>query len=257
MEENYCDECLESLVRDGEYSTWYTIGGHDVCEGCVEEFEDDLGEKGLVLADFLGVPLSDISVNKYSDSSFEIGGRKVKSGMSIKEARRRADQLKTHYTLRIAASPWSDFLLGLTDRQAYNILKERGDLTEMDDVNALYHILCGDGKDWHVYALRRAWNNQPMEDRRTEYWTNSGEYLVLTDEEAEERARESTETYVDDCVLSEIPQGYRNYFDTEKFVNDVLRHDGIGSVLASYDGSENEHSWSEYGTEEYKIYRTN
>lgn len=93
-------------------------------------------------------------------------------------------------------------------------------------------------------------------DRRDETCLSYGreEYLVLTEQEADDKAREYLASYVDDCILTEIPENLRSYFDDERWIADVLRYDGRGPQLASYDGEENEHfflgDW-------YYIYRTN
>ncbi len=79
-----------------------------------------------------------------------------------------------------------------------------------------------------------------------------GEYRVLTDSEADEQADQYLESYIDDCVLSELPEQYRSYFDSNKFKRDVLLGDGRGPQLASYDGAEEE---EQIDGEWYFIYR--
>ena len=118
-------------------------------------------------------------------------------------------------------------------------------------VNGLYHLLQGDSKDWHVYALRAAWNGEPIEDRRAWHNVDSGEYLVLTDEEADRRAEESCLSYMNEVL--EIPENIQPYFDEDKWLEDALQ-DGRGHILSSYDGQENEHY---YEGEAYYIYRIN
>lgn len=81
-----------------------------------------------------------------------------------------------------------------------------------------------------------------------------GEYRVLTDREADEAFKESVEQYVEDCVLSQLPEQYRYYFDTERFIRDVELSDGRGPSLASYDGAENE---AQVDGTWYFIYRVN
>lgn len=78
------------------------------------------------------------------------------------------------------------------------------------------------------------------------------EFLVCTDDEADEEAKRSLENYVDECVLHEIPESYRRYFDTEKFVDEALSSDGRGHTLGRYDGEENE---IEVGGVTYYIYK--
>lgn len=83
----------------------------------------------------------------------------------------------------------------------------------------------------------------------------SEEWQVLTDEEADEKAKESAEYYIDECVLPEMPEHLRNYLDDESLIEDILM-DGRGHQLSSYDGCE----WEVYveTTEEWLyLYRKN
>lgn len=80
------------------------------------------------------------------------------------------------------------------------------------------------------------------------------EYLVLSDREADEAFSDYLDNYINDVVLDEIPEGYRAYFDWEKFKRDVELSDGRGPTLSSYDGEENEVN---VGGEWYFIYRVN
>lgn len=82
------------------------------------------------------------------------------------------------------------------------------------------------------------------------YETSEGEeYLVLTDEESEEAWNESMDSYIDECILSELPEAYRYYFDSEKWKYDAS-FDGRRNALATYDSVEHEQG-------DYYIYRTN
>lgn len=88
------------------------------------------------------------------------------------------------------------------------------------------------------------------------YEAEGGEYLVLTDEEADEMFDEYMNSFIDEVILSELPEQYRYYFDEEKFKQDVKISDGRGPSLASYDGEENEVNMAGLG-EWFYIYRTN
>lgn len=79
------------------------------------------------------------------------------------------------------------------------------------------------------------------------------DYLVLTDDEADVRWKDSIYSYIDDCVLPEIPEGYQYYFDKDRFADDC-RMDGRGHSLASYDGEERCHTFNGC---DYYIYRIN
>lgn len=94
-----------------------------------------------------------------------------------------------------------------------------------------------------------------VEEDGNEYSAEDGSarWMVLTDEEADEKWEESLDSYIEDCILSELPEAYRFYFDDEKWKRDA-KHDGRGHSLAGYDGEENEETIN--GTT-YYIYRTN
>jgi len=66
---------------------------------------------------------------------------------------------------------------------------------------------------------------------------NGGEYLVVTEEEANILWDESLENYIEDCIVPELPEAFRGYFDYEAWKRDA-RFDGRGHSLASYDGEE-------------------
>lgn len=85
------------------------------------------------------------------------------------------------------------------------------------------------------------------------YGLGEQEYLVLEDYEADEEWDDQLEDYIDDLILPEIPEHYRNYFDRERWKDDA-RYDGRGHVLALYDGCEEE---IEIEDETYYIYRVN
>lgn len=70
--------------------------------------------------------------------------------------------------------------------------------------------------------------------------TPEGEYLVLTESEADEAWDESLDSYLDDCgVLDSIPENLRRYFNREAWKRDA-RFDGRGHYLAGYDGEEHD-----------------
>lgn len=75
----------------------------------------------------------------------------------------------------------------------------------------------------------------------------SNNYLVLTDEEADEKWDESLDSYIEECIQPEIDKlsegagnlSYYITFDEEKWKRDA-RMDGRGHALSTYDGCENE-----------------
>jgi len=80
------------------------------------------------------------------------------------------------------------------------------------------------------------------------------EYLVCTDDEADEKWDEALDSYIEECVLSEIPQQLRYYFDEEAWKNDAKINDCRAHSLSSYDGEELE---EKIDKEWYFIYRVN
>jgi len=81
----------------------------------------------------------------------------------------------------------------------------------------------------------------------------SEEYLVCTDSEADDKWNDDLDNYIDECILPEIPEMYRNYFDKYAWKLDA-KQDGRGHSLSRYDGDEDEQTV--LGTT-YYIYRQN
>jgi hypothetical protein len=94
-------------------------------------------------------------------------------------------------------------------------------------------------------------------DNQYESTEDPGEYLVLTDSEADDAWDASLESYIDDCLLVEVPDGLATtlarYFDREAWKRDA-RHDGRGHSLNSYNGRED---YEKVGGTGYYIYRVN
>ena len=65
---------------------------------------------------------------------------------------------------------------------------------------------------------------------------NGEDFLILTDDEADEAWEDSLESYIDEVILPEIPDSYRYYFDRESWKNDA-RLDGR-ALSISMDGDE-------------------
>ena len=98
--------------------------------------------------------------------------------------------------------------------------------------------------------------SQWCEDNLTEIderGEDDGDYLVLTDSEADDRFEDALDSYIQDCIIPEIPKYLQNYFDEDKWKQDA-RYDGRGNSLATYDGDENEEVIE---GESFYIYRTN
>ena len=80
-------------------------------------------------------------------------------------------------------------------------------------------------------------------------------YLVMTEEERDTAWDERLESYLDECVLPELPSALAGYFDSEAWKRDA-RHDGAGHALSSYDGEEHEYKLSDASPWLF-IFRTN
>ena len=65
---------------------------------------------------------------------------------------------------------------------------------------------------------------------------DSEDYLVLTDEEADEKA-ELEAQYLLENALSEVPDYLHRYFDEDKYIRDFITDDR-GYLLNTYNGSE-------------------
>jgi len=81
------------------------------------------------------------------------------------------------------------------------------------------------------------------------------EFLVFNDyDDVEEYAKNELYTIYEECYESDIPENLRYYVDVDAWVEDVLKYDGAGSVIASYDGDEREIT---INGKTYYIYRVN
>jgi hypothetical protein len=81
-------------------------------------------------------------------------------------------------------------------------------------------------------ALNVEWDNTEC------YYAIQGEsYLVVTDSEADDKARENIEQSLD-YDLSRVPGYLRNYFDIDTYVDDVISNDGRGLILNNYNSEE-------------------
>jgi antirestriction protein len=65
-------------------------------------------------------------------------------------------------------------------------------------------------------------------------WGNE-EYVVVQETLMDGLFKEYMEEYIDECVIGDIPESLRGYFDYEAYIDDWENDDGY-SVMASYDG---------------------
>jgi len=118
--------------------------------------------------------------------------------------------------------------------------------------NVVYHLLDKDGQD-HALTLQEAFIDETPKDRRNSYGVNDGEYWVLDDTEADDRAYDylTGDTYLyKESVAHMIENGDTTPPSLIEWAEDVISQDGRGSVLSSYDGEELEEG-------DFFIYRVN
>ena len=65
---------------------------------------------------------------------------------------------------------------------------------------------------------------------------DSEDYLVLTDEEADEKAELAAQYYLEEA-LSQVPEHLHRYFDDDNYISNCIS-DGRGYLLDTYNGSE-------------------
>lgn len=66
------------------------------------------------------------------------------------------------------------------------------------------------------------------------------DYLVLTDDEAEDAFKQYAQNYYDDIIESEIPLYLKSYFDEDRWISDYIDEASRGEALSS-DGYEHEY----------------
>lgn len=77
-----------------------------------------------------------------------------------------------------------------------------------------------------------------IEHERDNEWKVQGTYyLAGTDDDMDDEWDKSLESYLDECVLPDLPENARDYFDHERWKDDA-KVDGRGHSLNRYDGGE-------------------
>lgn len=120
--------------------------------------------------------------------------------------------------------------------------------TDKNKAIAMMNFLKSEGEISERKEFIEEWEESNYDDSTFE--SGGTEYMILTDKEATERAEESIDQYIDECVLGEMPENLQQYFDRESFISDCISIDGRGHTLSGYDGEEHEQG-------NYYIYRTN
>jgi hypothetical protein len=80
------------------------------------------------------------------------------------------------------------------------------------------------------------------DDGKGVYSHGDDRYLVLDDDEADEKWNEALDDFIENVIYPDLPPNYQYYFDEEKWKDDA-RHDGRGHSLALYDGVEHEQKY--------------
>lgn len=139
-----------------------------------------------------------------------------------------------------------------------------------------------DQEDFRVVALSKHLELTEEEKKEIHYESNdtycfgNEEYMILTDDEADEKVAEyiketvwafnpsflSCHSGIDEDVFKLLQEKCESsneailklIKDFDHFVQDAIRSDGRGHFLSGYDGEENDH---EHDNETYYIYRTN
>lgn len=135
-------------------------------------------------------------------------------------------------------------------------LKHSADDNELNARELAEKMMEWDSKQWAVFEycdedVTLVDDISDLDIDTDEFDINGETILCLTDSEADDRWEEELDHYIDDCILPEIPDWVRNYFDEEKWKDDA-RFDGRGHCIARYDGNENE---IEVDDEWFYIYR--
>lgn len=137
-------------------------------------------------------------------------------------------------------------------------LKHSADDNELSALELSKKMLDWDSKQWAVFEyfnedVTLVEDISYLDIDTNEFDINGETILCLTDSEADDRWEDELDKFIEECILSEIPEWVRNYFDEEKWKDDA-RFDGRGNLMAHYDGYENE---IEVDYEWFYIYREN
>ena len=113
------------------------------------------------------------------------------------------------------------------------------DTTDYKRIALMQHLSCAYDEVEHSHG--------------NEYEAAFCDYLVLTDDEADEALDEALDSVLDDCILPDLDEALQCYFDRDAWKRDAS-YDGRGHHLNHYDGCEDEVTVNGV---DYYIYRTN
>ena len=244
-----------------------------MCEETYKNFDlNNFGkpEKAMAIIEYLDLDGEIDTIREENEETYYINEKKVKRGTSPKDYKKEIKIFKTLLTKKDIEDITSIINLGkkcskeTRDKVYYNldkkIIRKVERKKDNEDIkwllskslyvqNVLYHLLDNEDKDY-ILCYREAWLNKRVKDRRTDD-TEYQEYLILTDDEADTKARESLE--VGEIWMMAVQAG-NTTSSLDDWIDDVLNIDGRANELNRYDGTE--YSETINGTD-YYIYRQN
>lgn len=233
---------VDPALIEGGYSHYYTVNGRTVKEGKTpEDYNKLASDFRFLLNEEMQELITDAIVNPHPPEKLDEVYSTVSAYLEPigEKAKRRAEQMA-----RLSYKPAKE-----TIEDVYNRLQA----DNLYVVNPLYYLVKADGRDNtdHVVSLRRAWLGQPVSDTRRDRQVDDGEYLVMTDSEADDWEEEGLRSLFQD-MTSGVEGFVKNYLDEERFVEE--NSGNRGENINGYDGTEEE---VEFEGTTYYIYRNN
>lgn len=230
------------------------------------EFEEPDRAKAII--NNLDLNGEDDTITEY-ENEYIINERKVKTGTTPEEYKKIIEEFKKLLNpediKEITAVLNLKYVSEKTRERLYNKIKKKLEKVRITKgikyikekciyvENVLFYLVSETdrNKDF-IKSYIEAWFNKKVKDRREIISVSDGEYLVLTDDEAEQRAYDylTDDTYLWECAVKDK----RTESSLQEWAEEVINIDGRGSLLSSYDGSEEEETINEVN---YYIYRTN
>lgn len=234
------------LIKN-DYSHYYTVNERIVKRGKTPEeikrvAEDtrslfDLGIQGLISS---GITSSNQDIRKgvYAEAKEALAPIAAKA--KDWEAKRKLRDVRPHTQTSPAEIA--------KHKVEENYLKLQKDNLYVE--NVLYSLLQADDSDYNT-SLRKAWMGEPVDDLRKDETVNDGEYLVLTDDEADDWEEEGLRNLFEEMTYS-VEGFLKKWLDEEGFVRECSGN--RGENINGYDGTEVE---IHFGNEVFYVYRNN
>ena len=250
-------------------------------------------EKKQALLEFLASEGEEYSLEDIEqfDDYFTVNPHKTRFGTSPREIRDNAKRVRavlSELFPTVKPEKWNSSRINervyrILDRRLkakiWPVPQEQHDNNKahayQDIVNFVYHLYSDmDHCEGYQEQARKAFDTGDCEEYRKLTSTQDSEYIVLTEEEAEEKAaeyiRESVWAFNSWFLLDYVPEGVTTEAieklqehcegandpllsmieDFDEFVSDAIAADGLGHFLSSYDGDMHEHG-------DFVIFRTN